>query len=267
MKNGCNMNINFFKYQGAGNDFVFLDNFSGQYDNISLTQIQEICNRKFGIGADGLIKIDLGDDLDFHMDYYNSDGSKSFCGNGARCAVRFVNEHLLKKDQYEFSAIDGVHEATLLGNLVSLQMHDVKHFEVVDEDTYVINAGSPHFIHFMNNIADFDIFNFGRKIRYSEKYKEAGINVNVVEVRDANQLSIRTYERGVEDETLACGTGITAAAIAYAHKINKEGDAKVALKAMGGELSVHLHKTEDNRFIELHLIGPAEFVFEGKIDV
>lgn len=261
------MNINFFKYQGAGNDFVFLDNFSGEFDNLSISQIQKLCDRRFGVGADGLIKIDKDDGWDFHMDYFNADGTKSFCGNGARCAVRFVNERLLKKDQYKFNAIDGVHEARLLGDVVSLEMNKVDSVEVVDENTYVLDTGSPHFIHFTESVDEFDIYTFGKKIRYSAQYAESGINVNVVEIHEQNNLSIRTYERGVEDETLACGTGITATAIAYSLKIKNEGDLKVALKAKGGDLNVNLHATENSQFSDIHLIGPADFVFQGEINV
>ncbi len=261
------MKINFYKYQGAGNDFVFLNNMKGEYDALTISQIQQLCNRRFGIGADGLIKIDKSDDWDFSVDYYNSDGSKSFCGNGARCAVRFVNQEILKKDKYKFMAIDGVHEGQLIGAMVSVQMNDLDEIEVVDDNTFILNTGSPHFIHFVKDVSNFDIYTFGQKIRFSEQYAEFGINVNAVQITGTNQLAIRTYERGVENETLACGTGITAASIAYAMKENRKGDLKVNVKAQGGDLSVSLHRTEENGFIHVNLIGPAEFVYKGEVDV
>lgn len=261
------MEIDFYKYQGAGNDFVFLDNISGKHDNISLKIIQHLCDRRFGIGADGLIIINKSDEWDFEVDYYNSDGSKSFCGNGARCAVRFVNENWLKKDVYKFMAIDGLHEAQLVGDVVSLEMKDVDDVERIDENTYVLYTGSPHFIRFTKEINEQNMFAFGQKIRYSERFVERGINVNLVEELSENHLRIRTYERGVENETLACGTGITAAAIAYALKMNKKGDTKITLEAKGGMLSVQLYRTDENVFKAVHLIGPADFVFKGTIHV
>lgn len=261
------MEFDFYKYQGAGNDFVFLDNFSGKYDDLTLKQIECLCDRRFGIGSDGLIKIDKSADWDFNMDYYNSDGSKSFCGNGARCAVRFVNENLLKKDSYTFNAIDGVHKGQLIGSDVSIEMHNIDVVEKVDDNTFVLNTGSPHYIQFQDKVDQFDILAFGRKIRYSERFEMEGINVNAVQIISDNELFIRTYERGVENETLACGTGITAAAIAFAEKQNRQGDVKIQVKAMGGKLAVSFHAFDDGRYKSIKLIGPAEFVYKGSIDV
>lgn len=261
------MEVDFYKYQGAGNDFVFLDNISGKYDNISLKNIQDLCDRRFGVGADGLIVMKKSEEWDFEVDYYNSDGSKSFCGNGARCAVRFVNENWFKKDVYKFMAIDGLHEAQLHGSVVSLEMKNVDEVEFIDENTFVLDTGSPHFIRFTTELNDKNMFAFGQEIRYSERFVEQGINVNLVEELSENNLRVRTYERGVENETLACGTGITAAAIAYVLKKNKKGDAKISLESKGGELSVHLYRTDENVFKSVHLIGPADFVFKGSIHV
>ncbi len=261
------MHFEIYKYQGAGNDFIFLDNFSGKYDDLTLSQIQFLCDRRFGIGADGLIKIDRHADWDFHLDYYNSDGSKSFCGNGARCAVRFVNDHLLKKDVYLFLAYDGVHQGQLIGENVAIEMKDLDQIEKIDDNTFILNTGSPHFIHFVDQVRDFDLLAFAKKIRYSDRFAEEGINVNIVEVLNKKGLFIRTYERGVEDETLACGTGITAAAIAYAYTENLESDQKIEVKALGGALSVSFHVADNGIFKAIHLIGPAEFVFTASIDV
>ncbi len=261
------MEIEFYKYQGAGNDFIFLDNFSGRYDALTLSQIQFLCDRRFGIGADGLIKIDRSEDWDFNMDYYNSDGSQSFCGNGARCAARFVENNLLRKDAFTFTAIDGIHQANVMTDKISLEMKDVLQLKSIDENTFELNTGSPHYIHFTKNVKDYDIYSFGKEIRYSESYREEGINVNIVEELSQNSLFIRTYERGVENETLACGTGITAAALAYGRKNELKGDVKIAVKAMGGDLAVQYHVTEEGAFKYIRLIGPATFVYSGKINV
>ncbi len=261
------MEFDFYKYQGAGNDFVFLDNFSGKYDDLTLTQIERLCDRRFGIGGDGLIKIDKSADWDFNMDYYNSDGSKSFCGNGARCSVRFVNDHLLKKDSYTFNAIDGIHKGQLLGTNISIDMHNIDEIEKIDENTFVLNTGSPHYIKFLDKVEQLDIAAFGQKIRFNDRFEMEGINVNAVQILGDNELFIRTYERGVEDETLACGTGISAAAIAFAEKQNREGDAKIQVKAMGGKLAVTFHGQGYGSYKSIKLIGPAEFVYKGTIDV
>ncbi len=261
------MQLEIFKYQGAGNDFIFLDNFSGKYDDLTLSQIQFLCDRRFGVGADGLIKIDRSEEWDFHLDYFNSDGSKSFCGNGARCAVRFVHDQILKKDVYTFMAFDGVHQGQLLEQNVAIDMKDVNKVEHIGDVSFVLNTGSPHYIHFVDSLTKHNIVEFGKKIRYSDRYTAEGINVNLVEITAENSLKIRTYERGVEDETLACGTGITAAAIAYAVLQKKEADVKVSIKAKGGDLRVSFYVAEEGSFKAIKLIGPAEFVFKGSVDV
>jgi diaminopimelate epimerase len=261
------MQIEFYKYQGAGNDFILLDNFSGEYDKLTIFQIAGLCDRKFGIGADGLIKINKIDESDFEMDYYNSDGSKSFCGNGARCSVRFVNENIVKRDSYKFTAIDGIHEAQLDGTNISLEMNNVSNIENSEDNVFVLQTGSPHYIKFDTDISDKDICDFGQSIRYNEVYKEFGINVNLVEIINDNSLLIRTYERGVEDETLSCGTGITAAAIAFAYSEKKEGDSHIYIQALGGNLEVKFHSENNRDFKNIFLIGPAEFVYKGSINV
>ena len=261
------MVFQFYKYQGAGNDFVFLDNFSGEYDDLTLAQVKVLCDRRFGIGADGLIKIDKSDDWDFNMDYYNSDGSKSFCGNGARCAVRFVNDVLLKKDTYKFEAIDGVHEGQLVGEDISIEMHNIENVESINENIFVLNTGSPHYISFKDNVEQLDMTALGKEVRYNDRFKIEGINVNAVQIVSENGLFIRTYERGVEDETLACGTGITAAAIAFAEKNKKQGDVKIDVRAMGGQLSVSFHAFDHGRDKSIKLIGPAKCVFKGNFHV
>lgn len=257
------MDVFFSKYQGTGNDFVMIDNRSGKWDHLSLNSIRAMCDRRFGIGADGLIKLNSIDGYDFEVDYYNSDGSKSFCGNGARCAVAFAKSKGINTAHVKFTAIDGEHEASQVGAIVSLLMNDVSSVEAIGKD-YVLNTGSPHYIQFVEAVEDFSVFEEGQKIRYSETYKEQGINVNFVEITGKNELFIRTYERGVENETLSCGTGVTAAALAYAVKEKLEEEQLISIKTRGGQLQVRFNRSGEQAFSEIFLIGPAVKVFEGE---
>lgn len=257
------MNLLFAKYQGTGNDFVMIDNRSGEWDNLSVSDIQSICNRRFGIGADGLIKINGHPNLDFEMDYYNSDGSKSFCGNGARCSVAFAQSLGINTLQTHFMAIDGEHEANQNKSAISLLMRDVSLVAMVGQD-YLIDTGSPHYIRFIGEIADVDVLKEGRAIRYSGPYKEEGINVNFVSEAGYQKIDVHTYERGVEDETFSCGTGVTAAALAYAVKNDLRGEQLIDVVTRGGLLKVHFSRTGESEFERIYLIGPAERVFEGQ---
>ena len=259
------MNLPFVKYQGTGNDFVMIDNRSGNWDDLSVPVIQKLCDRRFGIGADGLIKINALPGSDFEVDYYNSDGSKSFCGNGARCSVAFAHELGVTADSVSFMAIDGAHEAVKKDGLVYLKMKDVLEIDTSQAE-FVLNTGSPHFVHFTEKVADFDIVAYGKQIRYSAKYKEEGINVNAIHQLDADSFEIRTYERGVEDETLSCGTGVTAAALALGAKNRIEGDFEYKVKSQGGDLSVKF-TNHNSVFTNIWLIGPAVSVFKGEVNV
>ncbi len=267
------MEINFSKYQGTGNDFVMLNNLRGEYSNLTVKQIEILCDRKFGVGADGLIKINASDGFAFEMDYYNSDGSKSFCGNGARCSVSFAESLGVDIEKVDFAAIDGKHEASKMptesGKLISLKMNDVSEINSVNAD-FVLNTGSPHYIRFVENSLDIDVFEEGRKIRYSQPYNELGINVNFVEVLteidSANhQIEVATYERGVENETLSCGTGVTAAVLAFAKKYNLTGENEVLVHTKGGKLTVKFNQISYDHFENIYLIGPAIHVFDGTI--
>lgn len=259
------MSLHFVKYQGTGNDFIMIDNRSGEWNQLTISDIQKLCDRRFGIGADGLIKINSIDGYDFEVDYYNSDGSKSFCGNGARCSVAFAHELGILSDSVSFMAIDGAHEAVKSNGLVFLKMNDVPSIDTSSAD-YVLNTGSPHFIHFTNSVTDFDIVAYGKEIRYSEKYREEGINVNAIHQLDAGSFEIRTYERGVEDETLSCGTGVTAAALALGEKNAITGEFEYQVKSKGGSLSVKFTR-DANGFSNIWLIGPAVSVFKGSVNV
>ncbi len=260
------MKLNFSKYQGTGNDFILIDNLSGEFDKLEIPQIQYLCDRKFGIGADGLIKINKSEIADFEVEYFNSDGSKSFCGNGGRCAVAFARKINLIENSTTFDAIDGIHTAYFQDKDVCLKMIDVHEIQTHDTD-YELYTGSPHYVKFVENALDVDVLKEGRKIRYAPDYNDEGINVNFVEVLNQSELEIVTYERGVENETLSCGTGITASAIAYSIKTQLNGFQEIKIHTKGGKLNVKFNKTSKNSFEEVFLIGPAQFVFEGIIDL
>jgi len=259
--------IDFFKYQGTGNDFIMIDGFNRVMNlfKLSVETIKKICARRLGVGADGLIILKKHPSLDFEMDYYNADGSQSMCGNGGRCAVQFAKQLGIIKSAYHFLAIDGEHTATIEDNgWVHLKMKDVNKVDFVNED-YVLNTGSPHLIKFVEDVNKIDVAEEGKKIRYSDAYAEEGINVNFVQTLDHTTIFVRTYERGVEDETLSCGTGVTAASIVSAH--NDRGFNRIELRTRGGNLAVEFDKIDDENFENIWLCGPAECVFEGKIEI
>jgi len=251
--------IQFFKYQGTGNDFVMIDNREDQFPKEDLSLITKLCDRKFGIGADGVILLEEHKEVDFEMVYYNPDGSQSLCGNGSRCAVMFAKKLGIIEDNTVFVAIDGLHKAFIQQERVHLLMHDVDAVEQIGSD-FLIDTGSPHYIQFVHALDQKDMIKEGQAIRYSTRFAEDGVNVNLVEPTEGG-LKIRTYERGVEGETLSCGTGCTAAALAFGLSNDTES---VLLKAMGGDLEVRFKK-EKNCFTDIYLIGPAKPVFEGVI--
>lgn len=257
------MKFNFYKYQGTGNDFVMLDNREGLYNALSNEQIQQISHRKFGIGCDGVILVMPHATHDFEMRYYNADGSRSFCGNGARAAVRFAEFLGLAKGECSFLAIDGVHTAKIFPNEIALAMSPVNKVEEIDGN-YVCNTGSPHFIKFTeDDIQSVDIVEYGKSIRFNDTYKKEGINVNVA---NASTLDMLTYERGVEDETLSCGTGATAVALAYAKKFDIEGKLALNLQVKGGLLQVAFERSGEE-YTNIQLIGPAVEVFRGEYEL
>jgi len=260
------MKIEFYKYQGTGNDFVIIDNYHNDIKALSTQQIKTICNRHFGIGADGLMLLGKKDGYDFEMIYYNADGNEStMCGNGGRCLVKFAHHRGIHKSMYRFIAIDGEHEAEIdTDGTVSLKMQDVNKVEYHLHHA-IINTGSPHFVKFTENVKDVDVVATGQDIRYSNAFAEEGINVNFVETVDENTIYVRTYERGVENETLSCGTGVTAAALLSAH--NDNGFNTVDVKTPGGRLSVEFDKVDEQHFKDIWLCGPAEFVFKVEMEV
>ncbi len=259
------MNIPFYKYQGAGNDFIMIDNRSESFPKNATNLIAKLCNRHFGIGADGLILLELSEKYDFSMTYFNSDGKESsMCGNGGRCIVRFAEQLKIVKDKAVFEAIDGIHKAFITKENIQLQMADVESVSVFDHH-YFLNTGSPHHVEFKEDIKDIDVKNIGANIRYGAPYFSEGTNVNFVKQIAPNQFDIRTYERGVEDETLACGTGATAVAItAYVSKKAKEKS--IEINTLGGKLTVSF-KENKGIFSEIFLTGNATFVFKGTISI
>jgi diaminopimelate epimerase len=255
--------ILFQKYQATGNDFVIVDNRTGNY-SFSVDQIQKICDRKFGVGADGLMLIEKDADQDFNLIYYNADGSPSLCGNGSRAAVTMASALGIVNGKAKFNAYDGCHQAEILPNgNVRLKMNDVKEVKHLNGGIF-INTGSPHFIQWVEKANDVAVFEEGRKIRYSDAFKPAGTNVNFVEQLRTNSIFVRTYERGVENETLSCGTGVTAAALAASFR---ENTSPVTVKTLGGELSVEFRVGQDGSFTDIFLVGPAKMVFEGSLEL
>jgi diaminopimelate epimerase len=270
--------MKFWKYQGAGNDFVMLDQRQDQDVMRSDTAyIEKLCDRRFGIGADGLILLQNLDGYDFEMVYFNSDGRESsMCGNGGRCIAAFARDLGIIGNTCRFWAIDGEHEAkvspTAIPNeaWVELKMTDVQNV-LVQGNTYQLNTGSPHYVRFEDAVESLDMMAEGKAVRYSDAFKQEGINVNIVCDNPAktreNGLFIRTYERGVEAETFACGTGVTAAAIAtYFQKNYPPGAYEIPVEAKGGSLSVRFNAQAGGLFTDIWLCGPAAFVFEGNIN-
>lgn len=259
------MVISFSKYQGAGNDFVIIDNRT-EFFPVSTELIRKLCDRHFGIGADGLMLLSSTNNGDFLMRYFNSDGNEStMCGNGGRCITHFANKLGIINATTSFWGIDGPHHAVITNkDYVSLKMKDVDEVEIID-DNYFIDSGSPHYISFVRDVDSVDVHREGKLIRQSVNVSKGGTNVNFIQVLDDNTLKIRTFERGVEAETLACGTGAVASSIAYTLYFESDKNI-IKLKAPGGELLVKFTK-EDSSFKDIWLEGPAIHVFDGTIDI
>lgn len=256
--------LGFSKYHGAGNDFIMVDNRSFDFP-VEQQVIAGLCHRHFGIGADGLILVQNHDTLDFTMRYFNADGREStLCGNGGRCTVAFARTlGLVHGDQVEFMAADGAHTAKIKGEDISLKMNNVSQVEKYEEFMFA-DTGSPHYVAFVPDPFTLDVVTEGRRIRYSEAFKPAGTNVNFVQVKDQHTLINRTYERGVEDETLSCGTGSVAAALCSARSYGTVSP--VEIHTRGGVLKVTFTRNEDGSFTNIWLSGPVTFVFHGEID-
>lgn len=257
--------VHFYKYQGAGNDFIMVDNRENTYNHNNPQFIAHLCDRRFGIGGDGIMFLQKKAGYDFEMVYYNSDGQpSSMCGNGGRCIVAFARNLGIIDSETNFLAVDGPHYAKInaTGDWVSLQMIDVETI-THDGEAFVLNTGSPHYVLRCEDLKHKDVVTEGRAIRNSPKYRDKGINVNFVEDQ-AEYYFVRTYERGVEDETYACGTGVTAVALAMANAKGLTGVQSAAIKVLGGDINVRFH-FDGREFTDIFLEGPAKFVFEGSI--
>jgi len=261
-------NVTFFKYQGTGNDFVMIDNRKEFFPKRNVELIEKLCNRRFGIGGDGLILLENDPTADFKMVYYNADGNEStMCGNGGRCIVSFAHFLEIFSKDTTFNAIDGLHHATINDEgIVALQMIDVAKVTIKkDTDFTFLFTGSPHHVAMANDIEHFNVFENGKNIRYSDQYKPGGTNVNFVEQLSNDSFKIRTYERGVEDETLSCGTGATAVAIAM-NNLGKTAADKITIQVQGGDVQVSFNQNQE-KYYNVMLTGVAKQVFKGEISI
>ena len=270
------MQLTFYKYQGTGNDFVMIDDRELKFPVDDTALVERLCNRRFGIGADGLILLQPHDTSAYFMKYYNSDGRESsMCGNGGRCLAAFALHQHVVNTAHTFMAVDGLHDVTYEGDLkpslwIKLKMKDVDLVEQRQDNTYVLNTGSPHFVRFTHDaLIDYDVVHEAKKVRYNDEFTAQGINVNFINLLGLHHIAIRTYERGVEDETLSCGTGVTAAAISTV-LMNKlpDGTHTIDVNSAGGQLKVELtYNATTQRFSNIWLQGPATFVFKGTVEI
>ena len=259
------MKTDFYKYQGAGNDFVIIDNRQLLFPKNDNELIKRICDRKFGIGADGLMLLEDSGHSDFKMIYYNADGHEgSMCGNGGRCIVAFAKSLGMFDQKTSFEALGETYSATVGNDLVNLKMTDVREIQIHPDHVF-LDTGSPHHISFTDNVSQLDVFKVGREIRYGAPYNDRGTNVNFVQKINEHTFKVRTYERGVEDETLSCGTGVTAAALASFH-MNKTISKSIDIQTLGGDLTIEFEK-ENDVYTNIILTGPASFVFKGSITI
>ncbi len=270
------MTIPFYKYQGTGNDFIIINSFNTEKIQLDINQIQLICNRKFGIGSDGLILIKRSIEHHFKMEFFNPDGSQSFCGNGARCAVQFAYSYgIINNNSCDFEAFDGIHKAYVcenevkveISNVGSIETKNIDHIEGPNGTSYFLETGSPHFASYVEKKGELNsILEYGKKIRFSDEYKNEGVNVNLIYGVGSNRIEMRTYERGVEDETLSCGTGATACALIHSVHCNSDEN-MIEIETKGGVLKVSFDKLSNGEFANVHLIGPAKQIFHGQIEI
>lgn len=268
------MKFSFSKYHGTGNDFIIIDNRKNIFvaPKKAALLIKKLCDRRFGIGADGLILLNASDKFDFRMDYFNADGNiGSMCGNGGRCIAAFAKRFGIINTETAFDAADGVHHARIdkyhpenFSANVFLKMNDVREIEQNPDFTF-IDTGSPHYVRFVDTPDSINIIEEGRKIRYSDRFRQHGVNVNFISFKN-DTLHIRTYERGVEDETLSCGTGAVAAVLAAADKGLLNDKMHFNLVTKGGNLVVHFEKLNSG-YENIFLEGQATFVFEGELNI
>ncbi|WP_080057141.1 diaminopimelate epimerase [Spirosoma aerolatum] len=259
------MTFDFYKYQGTGNDFVMIDDRSQTFPASDQALLERICHRRFGVGADGLILLQNDPNYDFRMVYFNADGAEgSMCGNGGRCIVRFAHDLGLFEKETRFMAVDGEHTAVVSDDEIFLKMSNVSGIENRGGLTF-LNTGSPHVVQFVDDLESLDVVAEGRAIRYGARFQPGGTNVNFAQLIDEHTLYVRTYERGVEDETYSCGTGVTAVALVAYQQLGMVEP--VSIRTMGGNLRVSFDPTSKEQFENIYLIGPAKRVFTGLITV
>jgi len=260
------MKIKFQKYQGTGNDFIIINNNTLSFPDKNKDLIKRLCDKKFGIGSDGLILINPSAKTDFEMLYFNSDGNLgSMCGNGARCSVKFAQNQKIIKNNTIFNAYDGKHSAEIIDNNVFLSMKNVNNIKSYNKDLF-IDTGSPHYIKIVGDLENYDVYKEGKKIRNNSRFNNnGGVNVNFVQVISNSEFSVRTFERGVENETLSCGTGAIAVALAMYH-LKQTFFKRLTINSKGGILNVEF-KSKKSRFENIFLSGNVEMVFKGQIDI
>lgn len=260
------MELRFSKWHGTGNDFILVDDRAAQFPAKDLGLVKRLCDRHFGIGSDGLILVQAprSSDTDFHMEFFNPDESQSFCGNGSRCAFAFWRTLVGDRDHARFSAIDGLHEASLDPMGVRVSLAQPKYVERIADDIDFIHTGSPHLIVWVDDPQAIDIVPEAHRSRYNERFTKEGVNVNFLRWK-TGRIEMRTYERGVEAETLSCGTGVTAAAIDALHRGHASGTS-VPVHTRGGDLRVDV-AMDNGRVSKVELIGPAQFVFSGSYSI
>lgn len=258
------MRFCFSKYHGTGNDFIIADNRINSWKPTP-NEVSALCDRKYGIGSDGLILIEPEKETDFYMNFFNPDGSQSFCGNGSRCAISFARSQWLEKKEIEFSAIDGKHRAVVSGDEIAIKMSDVQEIRTIEQELFFLHTGSPHIVSVQRDIRAVALIPYAQKIRYSDNYKKEGVNVNLLEFLGNDSLFVRTYERGVENETLSCGTGVTAAALVSGYL--RTDLSEVNVETPGGNLRVKFEQHKKGKFRNIWLCGPAVCVFEGMIEI
>ncbi|MEM9417145.1 MAG: diaminopimelate epimerase [Bacteroidota bacterium] len=257
------MQLSFYKYQGTGNDFIMVDDRQGALGNYSTTLVPKLCNRRLGIGADGFMVLRNHEAYDFEMIYHNADGSQSLCGNGSRCAVHLAQQLGIINEEAHFITTDGAHRAFIQGGLVQVQLSDVKEIQTLPEG-YWLNTGSPQYVTWVTDLASLEVEQVGRQIRNSAPFQKEGVNVNFVQRQENGMLAMRTYERGVEAETLSCGTGATAVALVASLK---GGTSPITISTQGGTLQVSFTKKNEQHFQDIYLTGPTKQVFRGTIDI
>ena len=256
------MTVEFYKYHGTGNDFVLIDNRSLFFDKNNTELISKICSRHFGVGADGLILLENDNLYDFKMIYFNSDGKQtSMCGNGGRCIISFAKKLNIDDDKANFMAIDWIHAVINNNNLIKIKMNTVSEIQNINTG-FLLDTGSPHFVKFCDSIDNINVFEFGRELRNNKEISEDGVNINFTEVIDNSSIKVRTYERGVENETLSCGTGVIASALS-AYKKGLVDTNRIKINTLGGELFVSFEF--NNIYKNIWLEGPAIEVYKGQI--